>query len=73
MSEKYLSRVEASDYLSGRGIPYSPNTLGKLACTGGGPVHYKFSNRVLYLESDLEAWIRDKIKARANTLGGDAA
>jgi hypothetical protein len=34
----------------------SPRTLEKWRLTGEGPVFRKFGKRVLYAESDLQAW-----------------
>ena len=37
MTERYLSRREAAQHLTERGLKLSPNTLMKMATTGGGP------------------------------------
>lgn len=60
--DRYLRRLEASKYLENRwGIHRSPKTLAKLACLGGGPVFYRFNRAVLYLPSDLDAWVQEKL------------
>jgi hypothetical protein len=55
-----LSRREASEFLSARGYKTAPATLAKLACIGGGPMFESFGRRVLYRESDLLAWARER-------------
>lgn len=59
--ERYLSRLEAADYLIERGLPYTKNTLQKFATVGGGPVYRRFGMRAVYLASDLDAWIASKM------------
>jgi hypothetical protein len=67
MQEHYKSRAEAAAYLEDRGLPYSPNTLQKLATTGGGPRYALWGNKAVYLPSDLDAWITTKLKVRTFT------
>lgn len=55
-----ITRVEASAYLKERhGVSYAPQSLAKLACTGGGPRFYKFRRSVLYSTADLDAWVSE--------------
>lgn len=63
MQNKYLTRVEAAQYLTERGLPISKSTLGKYACTGGGPVYQMFGSRSLYTPASLDAWIDVKLTA----------
>jgi len=58
---EYLSRPEAADYLTAKGLRVSKNTLGKLATVGGGPMFRKFGARVVYTEHDLEAWAKARL------------
>lgn len=68
MSEKYLSREEAAAYVSARGLATSKNTLQKYATLGGGPIYRRFGNKAVYLPSDLDDWIGDKLSTpRAST------
>lgn len=66
--QKYLTRIEASDYFKSRGVPVEKNTLQKYATIGGGPRYRLFGNRALYTEEDLDAWIESRMSApRSNT------
>lgn len=49
MDERYLSRADASEYLTHtRGLPTAKTTLQKLASVGGGPRYRRFGNRSVY-------------------------
>lgn len=61
MEEQYLSRREASAYCSSRGLPITHNGLSKFASVGGGPPFRKWGNRSVYLKSDLDKWIEEKL------------
>lgn len=63
MTDKFLDRNEAAQYLTDRGLRYSKNTLQKLACVGGGPVYRCFGLRAVYLQADLDAWVDAKLSA----------
>jgi hypothetical protein len=56
MSERYLNRGEAADYLTDRGLRISKLTLQKMATIGGGPEYQIFGNRAVYLSSRLDTW-----------------
>ena len=71
MTERYLSRHEAAQYLTERGLRLSPNTLMKMATTGGGPRYCRWGNRAVYQQADLDAWVAAKLKVRASTSEGD--
>lgn len=43
---------DAAQYLG-----LSASTLNKLRLTGDGPPYYKLSRRVVYRQSDLDAWL----------------
>ena len=59
---RFLSRPEAADYLTSRGLRISKLTLQKLASTGGGPAYRLFCNsRAVYLKLDLDAWADSKL------------
>lgn len=55
-----LSRAEAAQFLAERGYQVSVATLGKYACTGGGPVYEKFGRRPLYTEKGLLEWAQGR-------------
>jgi hypothetical protein len=61
MQPKYLSRPEAADYLTARGLPITKTTLQKMATVGGGPLYQVFGTRAVYTESNLDAWANEKL------------
>jgi len=61
-------RTNASAYLQEVwGLSYSPRTLAKLACTGGGPAMEYAGRFPLYPQDGLDAWAAAKIGPRVNT------
>jgi hypothetical protein len=69
-------RKSASKYLfTTHGLRYSPNTLAKLACIGGGPEFRKAGRAVVYEEPGLDGWAEERIgppqKSTSDT-GGEA-
>lgn len=64
---EYLNRREAAEYVSRKGLKISRNTLQKFATVGGGPIYRKFGNKSVYIISDLDAWIREKLKPMRST------
>lgn len=71
MEKKFLTRPEAADYLTSRGMVISKNTLQKMACLGGGPIYMIFGNRALYRKSDLNDWAEQRLGApRSSTSEG---
>ena len=72
MEQRLMRRWEAARYLGERGIPISANTLAKKATNGGGPVFRKFDRFPLYLASDLDAWVSERLsspKASTSDMG----
>ena len=68
LSERFLSSDCASRFLASYGCRVAPKTLAKIRCVGGGPVFRRFGRLVVYLESDLLAWAKDRIsEPRQNT------
>jgi hypothetical protein len=59
--KKYLSRVEAAEFIGLHGLPCSPRTLAKLACLGGGPSYRRYGRNAIYTEADLEQWMEAKL------------
>lgn len=58
---QYLSRSEAAEFLTERGIPIAKTTLQKYATVGGGPEYQKFGNRTLYTQQSLLEWAQKKL------------
>jgi hypothetical protein len=57
-----LRRGAASVYLKETwGLEYSPRTLAKLACIGGGPAMEYAGRFPLYTEPLLDTWAAEKI------------
>lgn len=73
MSDRYLSRPEAADYVVARGLPCTKTTLQKFATVGGGPTYQKFGHRAVYLAADLDAWITSKLSAPRHSTSHAAA
>jgi hypothetical protein len=63
MKTHFLTRAEAADYLTERGLPITKATLQKVATTGGGPLYQIFGNRALYTEANLDGWADEKLSA----------
>ncbi len=63
MEKQFLSREEAAQYLSERGLITAKGTLQKWVTTGGGPVYRRFGKRAVYTVDDLEAWAATKLGA----------
>jgi len=63
LAERYLTRAEAADYLTKRGLRITRNTLQKMATTGGGPIYRRFGTRALYIVADIDAWAAEKLSA----------
>jgi hypothetical protein len=61
-------RADASAYLKEAwGLSYTPGTLAKLACTGGGPSMEYASRFPLYPQDGLDAWAAARIGPRVNS------
>lgn len=63
-TKEYLSRAEAANYLTDRGLPIARSQLMKLASVGGGPTFFKFGNKALYRPDDLLDWASSRLIAR---------
>ena len=50
-----LNRADAADY-----IGVQKSTLATWASTGGGPPFIKVGRKVVYLQTDLDAWIASR-------------
>lgn len=63
MADRYMTREEAAEYIKARGLQVSKNTLQKYATVGGGPIYRRFGNKAVYLPSDLDDWVEQKLSA----------
>jgi hypothetical protein len=54
---KLLTTVEASAYLTSRGVPYSKKTLEVFRCRKRGPKYKKIISRVYYEQSWLDEFL----------------
>ena len=59
---EYLTRPEAAEHLTERGLRITKNTLQKMATVGGGPAYQRFGNRTVYRPADLDAWAATKLR-----------
>jgi hypothetical protein len=67
-ANRFLSRTEASDYLTSRGFRIAKQTLAKFAVTGEGPAYRSFGARVVYDPADLDSWSETRLtKPRRST------
>jgi hypothetical protein len=68
MDIKYLTRREASDYLTSKGLRVATSTLGKWVTVGGGPKYRRFGRNAVYTTTDLDDWARQRLgEARTNS------
>ena len=63
MQSKFLSREEAAQYLTERGLRTARGTLQKWVTTGGGPSYRRYGKRAVYTVDDLDAWANAKLTA----------
>jgi hypothetical protein len=63
-----LRRVAASRYLKQQhGIDRAPQTLAKLAVTGGGPEYEVFGRIPYYSVDKLDEWVKARLSRRRST------
>jgi hypothetical protein len=63
-TDRYLSRSEAAEYLTNRGLRIARQTLARLAATSNqGPVYRLFGSRAIYRVADLDAWAEHRASA----------
>lgn len=56
-TERFLTRREAAEYLSGRGLRTAAQTLARLAATTtSGPAYRIWGSSAVYTQADLDAW-----------------
>ena len=61
--EKFLSRKEAAQYLTERGLRTAPSYLQKLATVGGGPEYQRFGKYAVYTAISLDTYVESKLSA----------
>jgi len=59
--EEFLRRDQAAAYLQQQFGAYTPETLAKLACIGGGPKFRKMGRFPVYTRTDLDDWARSRM------------
>jgi hypothetical protein len=57
----FLTRPEAANYCTEKGLKVSPATLQKMATLGGGPLYQRFGTRAVYTRPNLDAWVAEKL------------
>lgn len=63
-ADLFLTRTEAADYLTARGLKVAKTTLARIAATSDqGPVYRVFGNRAIYRVADLNAWAEAQMGA----------
>ncbi|MCL2473716.1 MAG: DNA-binding protein [Alphaproteobacteria bacterium] len=61
-TKQYLTRREAANYITSKGLSISYRTLSKYATVGGSPVYHLFGKkRVVYTTESLDAWINARL------------
>lgn len=60
---EFLTRKEAADRLTQRGLRTSASTLQKWATTGGGPPYRRYGILAVYRRDDLDEWADTKMGA----------
>jgi hypothetical protein len=81
MSDEFLRRPAAGEYLQSRYGFCGGKSLGRLASEGGGPLFHKVGRSVIYKKSDLDKWAAEMLgqpvsstaEAKARKRSQDAA
>lgn len=60
-NRKFLSRLEAAEFINSLGLKISPKTLAKFASIGGGPEMRVFGRRVFYEPERLLEWVNSRL------------
>lgn len=63
MHPSFLTRREASQFLTDHGYPFAASTLAKIFSLGGGPPCRHFGRKPLYAPADLLAWAQGRTSA----------
>jgi hypothetical protein len=61
MSERFLRRREAAEYVHHKFGFCSEKSLAKLAVVGGGPIYRKVGKFPVYSPADLDEWASAKL------------
>jgi hypothetical protein len=62
-NEQFLTRAEAAQFLSARGLLTAKTTLDTLAVRGGGPRFVYWGRKPLYTASALLEWAAARLSA----------
>lgn len=54
----FMSRAEATNYLTSKGIPMAEQTLARLSHVGRGPDERMLGRKILYHRDDLDSWAK---------------
>ena len=61
-ADHFLSRSEAAEYLTSRGLRIAKQTLARIAATSTqGPVYRVFGSRAVYKIADLDAFAEARL------------
>ncbi len=66
-SDPLLSRKEAADYLSERGLTTAPQTLARKFHEGIGPLCTKLGSRAMYRQSHLDEYFARQLSVPRNS------
>jgi prophage regulatory protein len=55
--------------LKAKGVPYTPYHLRRLEQAGRFPARVSLGGRVAWVEAEIDAWIREKMKQRETGAG----
>lgn len=72
--KNFLRRDQAAAYLQENYGVYTPETLAKLACVGGGPKYRKLGRFPVYTPADLDMWALSRMSrpvVSTSELAGD--
>ena len=61
MQENRYLRKPAAEFLTRLGLPITAPTLAKMAVHGTGPAYQKWGRHPVYLESELCAWVEQRL------------
>jgi hypothetical protein len=63
IDQHFLTRTEAAEFLTERGLSTAKTTLDTLAVRGGGPRFVYWGRKPLYTEAGLLEWAADRLSS----------